>query len=357
MRNITLLVCSLIMPLGFPTGALAETRRVVLPSGSVIPVLLDSELSSRTARVGETFTATVRQGSDDAGMPEGTRIEGVIREAQRFENGRPGFLDLDFRRMVTPGGQRRTLSGSLIALNGKNVTSSEGRLVATENKSADRNKFIGIGAGGGLLIGALAKKDALLSTILGAGAGYLYNEFANKPKSGDVNLKRGTEFGIRLDRPFTFETNQAPGELHRPTTEGDSPLLSENRYARQEDRNNENDIFVTINDNEVAFDSAKPYLRNDQVMVPLEAISEAAHFSYRYNKSNRMVTARNGRLRMAVGSRVAVLNGRRRSLPAPCEIREEVVYVPLAFINLATGGTAVWDSDSRTAILTTSSPQ
>src|SRR5437588_426473 len=82
---------------------------------------------------------------------------------------------------------------------------SDGRLVATNDKSKDRTKFIGIGAGAGLLIGALTKQNTLASIFLGAGAGYAANELGNK-KPSDVSLKAGTEFGVRLDRQFTFDT-------------------------------------------------------------------------------------------------------------------------------------------------------
>ena len=160
--------------LGAPSArANAPVRRVVLESGSVIPIRLDRALSSKTAHTGDRFTATVRSGSDDAGMPEGTRIEGVVREASRYEGGHPGVLDLDFRRMVTPGGQSHALNGSVIALNGKGIQRANGRLMAPEDRNKDRLKFIGLGAGGGLLIGKLTKSNSTLSTILGAGAGYL----------------------------------------------------------------------------------------------------------------------------------------------------------------------------------------
>jgi hypothetical protein len=354
MKTTLLLVGALIAPLALSSPqALAQTRQVRLESGAVIPVFLDKDLSSKTARTGEKFSATVRYGNEDAGMPQGTRIEGVIREVQRFSDGKPGVLDLDFRRMVTPGGQSRALSGSLIALNGKTTTASDGRLTATGDKGTDRNKFIGIGAGSGLLIGALAKKDALLSTILGAGAGYLFNEFANKPKTGDVNLKSGTEFGIRLDRGLTFQSNQAQGDWHR-SDKASVQTISDARYSNNETyKNTYQDIGMFIDGKEVTFGSAKPFMRSGQVMMPLDSVSRAANFSYRYNRSNHILTARNGSLRMDINSRVAVMDRRRYWLPVACELREDTVFAPLPFLNIVTGGTTVWDADSRTAILTT----
>lgn len=377
MRTVTLLypnragplmACAVMTLFGLTAPASADpTRRVVLPAGSVIPVRLDQEMSSKTARSGERFTTTVRLGNDDAGMPEGTRIEGVIREAQRSQDGKPGMLDLEFNRMVTPGGQNRQITGSLIALNGKGVKPSDsGRLIATGDKSKDRLKFIGIGAGGGLLIGTLTKNNAILSTLLGAGAGYLYNEFGNKPKPGDVNLKAGAEFGIRLDRELAFDTNQPAGYAQTTDRGANDDRSNSGRYSdRQSTRLNDaqnridrpsdstDDIGMMIDDRDVPFDSAKPFMRGSQVMVPLEAVARAANFDYRYDKANRMISARSGALRLPLNSRIARMNGARHRMAVASEERDGTLYVPLQFISLATGATAIWESDSRTVILTT----
>ena len=58
------------------TTALAQ-RTETLNSGSVVKVRLDQELNSRSAHVGDRFTATVVPGSDDFGLPSGTRFEAV----------------------------------------------------------------------------------------------------------------------------------------------------------------------------------------------------------------------------------------------------------------------------------------
>ena len=336
------------------SGGIAQAkspiRRVVLESGTVIPVRLDRALSSKTTRTGDRFTATVRFGNDDAGMPEGTQIEGVVRESRRYEQGTPGVLDLDFRRMVTPGGQSRALFGSVVALNGKGIQRTNGLLISTADKNKDRLKFIGLGAGGGFLLGKLTKSNSTWSTILGAGAGYLYNEFANKPKPGDVSLKSGAEFGLRLDRQFTFDTNQPESDV-RSTDELDrNESYTDNRGDAAAALD---EIGMRIDDEDLKFGTARPFLRNGEVLVPLDTVSRAAGFSYRYNKNNRVVSTRNGAMRLPLDSRYAVMNGKRYTLPVAGEMRDDTVYVPLQFLNLTTGGTALWDADSRTIHLTT----
>jgi len=336
-------------------GAQAASRRVVLSPGSVIPVRLDQSLSSKTARVGDRFTATVRYGQDAAGLPEGTRVEGVVREAVSSANGKPGVLDMDFRRMVTPGGQVRTLTGSLIALDARSVQRSEsGRMVATADKSKERLKFIGIGAGAGLLVSVLTKGDRLTDTLLGAAAGYLYNEFGNKPKPGNVNLKAGTEFGVRLDRELVFQTHQPDTSLAAAQShKGRDPAsLPNDRTADMLTEGSSAAIGMRINDQNVTFDTDQPFMRNGVSFVPLEPVAKAANFDYSYVPNQKMIRARNGDLRMGIGSRIAVLNGARRRLNAAPEVRNGAVYVPMQFIGLATGGSVHWDASSRTVVLT-----
>jgi hypothetical protein len=179
-------------------------RRMTLPTGTVIPVRLDEALSSNENREGDRFTATVVSGRDDAGLPEGTRIEGVVREAIAENNGKPGVLDLDIRRIVFPNESTKTITADVISLNGKNIDRKDGRLVASgSNRSNEQLKWVGIGAGAGLLISTLTKGNTLVDTLLGAGAGYLYSELQRKGAS-DVNLKAGTEFGVRLNKPLAF---------------------------------------------------------------------------------------------------------------------------------------------------------
>jgi len=339
--------------------AFAQSRsRVTLPDGTVIPVTLDTALSSRTNRPGDRFTATVRPGYDDAGLPRGTRIEGEVREALPSGGGKPGILDVDFRRVIFPNGQARSLdAASLISLDNKSLSrSSDGRIVASANTSKDRAKFIGIGAGAGLLIATVAKQNTLASLLLGAGAGYLYNELQGK-KPGDVNLKVGTEFGVRMDRQFAFDSDLAPARV------GLSPPDASDRYYHRGDlatpapfdRTNREigDIGVMIDDRNVDFGSLHPVMRGPNVLIPLKAAAKTGRFDYTYDPETEMVRARGGSLKLALGSRIAIFNGERRRMDAAPEMRNGTMFVPMQFVALAVGGSAYWDAASRTVVITT----
>jgi len=200
----------------------------------------------------------------------------------------------------------------------------------------------------------LTKGDRLTDTLLGAAAGYLYNEFGNKPKPGNVNLKAGTEFGVRLDRELVFQTHQPDTSLAAAQShKGRDPAsLPNDRTADMLTEGSSAAIGMRINDQNVTFDTDQPFMRNGVSFVPLEPVAKAANFDYSYVPNQKMIRARNGDLRMGIGSRIAVLNGARRRLNAAPEVRNGAVYVPMQFIGLATGGSVHWDASSRTVVLT-----
>ena len=172
---------------------------MTLNAGTVIPVELDQTLSSRASREGDRFTATVRSGSDDAGLPEGTKIHGIVTEATPASGGKPGILDAEFNRITFPGSAARAIKGSLTSLDTGTVErDASGKLVAKNRRAADRLKWVGIGAGAGALISVLTKGNTITNVLLGAGLGYLYNELSNQ-RVGDVELAAGTDFGVMLD--------------------------------------------------------------------------------------------------------------------------------------------------------------
>jgi hypothetical protein len=182
-------------------------RTINIPAGVVIPVTLDSEISSATARVGDTFTATVQsQRLGDSEFPAGSKIEGVITEARRRQGDDPGVLDLDFRTVVLPDGSRYNLNAELTSLDNSNIdTSQQGRIVAKNSDNNDRLKVIGIGAGAGYLIGkVLLKKDGLLSAVLGAAGGYLYDRNRDKNRASEAVLPVGSKIGVKLTNSLGY---------------------------------------------------------------------------------------------------------------------------------------------------------
>lgn len=180
------------------TGSSAQpiARTVMFRENTVIPVTLNRNLSSKTATVGERFTATVESTS---GLPSGTIVEGHVSTVRAKDTADPGVLGLDFDRFVLPDGRTVSIDGSLIGLDSKSVKNENGRLVA--QKRQDDMKYVGVGAGAGALIALATKNNVLTSAVIGAALGYLYQQ--TQKDSRDVTLNTGTRFGVVLNQDIT----------------------------------------------------------------------------------------------------------------------------------------------------------
>jgi len=190
-----------------PPPRRAETRnfrRIVAPAGCVIPVTLDTRLNSRENVTGDKFTATIVSGRDDCNLPPGTKFQGVVTDAIPARGGKPGVLEVDFQQIILPDGTAKTIQASAYSMDNKYVTRGDaGRLMSKSTNNNERMKWVGIGAGAGLLLGTVSRGNALLDTILGGGAGYLYSELQRKG-AHNVDVGAGTEMGVRIDQRVAF---------------------------------------------------------------------------------------------------------------------------------------------------------
>jgi hypothetical protein len=134
-----------------------------VPEGTKISVVTDQSVSSKTAKIGQPVTGTVAQDVTSGGkvvIPKGSPVKLTVSSVQA--SGRlstPAKLYLRLRT-VTVSGKTYTVA-----------TSSAGRTLGGKGKRDA--EFIGGGAAGGAVIGALAGggKGAAIGAAAGAGAG------------------------------------------------------------------------------------------------------------------------------------------------------------------------------------------
>jgi hypothetical protein len=330
-----------------PAAATQPVRRdpaMVIPQGTVIPVRLDRALSSATARQEDLVTVTVRSTRDgDAEFPRDTKIRGIVSDVQRADGEQPGMLDLAFREVLLPDGRKANIEGSLVSLDAKTVTQTDGHLVVRDRQSNDRLKFIGIGAVGGLILGRLTK-HTLEGTLLGAAAGYLYSEYdRKKAQPTDVVVADGTEFGVRLDQQLTYHPSRAFAAARADYLRAPLPPVSPPSQ----------DIRVYLDGQAISFAAAQPFEQGGIVLVPLAPVMGQARVGYNYDE--RLQTLRvdtsEGELDLKIGDRSALLNGETEDLETPAQVRDGVVFVPLHFLALATGTRVVWVADTRTVTM------
>jgi hypothetical protein len=195
-------------------GVQAQSHKVALDPGTVIAVHLKDSLSSNESHKGDRFVAIVddsksnRDWGSDA-LPAGTKVKGYVRAVKPKVDKNPGMLDLTFDMIILPDGRSIGILGSLISLDNKSITKDKhGRLIANKTHSTDRLTYVGYGAGAGALVGLItSRKHVVEDTLLGAGAGLLAGALAKGKSPGDVKLKPGTQMGIRLDNPLSYSRN------------------------------------------------------------------------------------------------------------------------------------------------------
>lgn len=172
------------------------------PKGSVLPVKLDERLSSGDSEVGDKFTATIdtKGDNDYFGLPTGTKIEGHVSFVQAKKGDTPGVLGLKYDSILMADGTRVPIEASMIGLDNDSVTTKKGRIMVKDQaKSKDDMKYVGTGAGAGVLLALATKGNVISNAVIGGALGYLYQHFlGNKDDVREVELKRGQELGVKL---------------------------------------------------------------------------------------------------------------------------------------------------------------
>ncbi len=175
-----------------PTPVAAGPKNYTVPAGTSVSVQLPAEISTKTAKVGQRFTANL---SSDlivdgkvlarAGAPVQGSITEVISGSKTI-GGKP-TLGLTFDNMMFAGGDR--------PINGRLT-----QVAAKSDKGRDTAKIAG-GAVAGGVIGHQVDSDQgkVIGAILGAAAGTA----AAKKTGQEVVLPAGTVVGFTLDSPVT----------------------------------------------------------------------------------------------------------------------------------------------------------
>ena len=170
-----------------------EPKPLVVPADTVIAVVLDQTISSKTSKSGDRFSATVEAPIEVEGkvaIPKGARAEGVVNDAKaagRFKGGATLSLTLT---SVTVGGKDHEIQTSAA------MTSSKGKGKRTA-------AMVGGGAAGGAAIGAVAGggKGAAIGALIGAAAGTGGAGFTG---NRDITLAAETALDFKLLQPVSI---------------------------------------------------------------------------------------------------------------------------------------------------------
>ncbi len=183
-----------------PKPAPAPTPVVhALASGATVSATADREISSKTDKAGQTFTATVANDVTDASgtvvIPAGAKVTLTIAEIHESENkgDKTGKLSLT-ATSVEMGGTSYSLDASAVALD---------RMLRDRKTNAGDVAKVGAGTAAGAIVGRVIggnTKGAVIGGIIGGAIG---TQRAVETQDRDVVVPAGSRVELTLNGAFT----------------------------------------------------------------------------------------------------------------------------------------------------------
>ena len=172
----------------------------VIAVDTVIPLKLDTRLSSFDAQVGDSFTATLDTNGENRylGLPRDTQVFGSVTYVRRHRDRQPGIMELTFDHLVLPNGRSIPVEGRVIGLDANSVTRrTNGATMVRNMPQTGRVVFAGYGEGSGVIVGIHTKvrlAHGMIDELLDSATNTRQREL----QSRDVELRPGTGIGLRL---------------------------------------------------------------------------------------------------------------------------------------------------------------
>ncbi|HEY6207808.1 MAG TPA: hypothetical protein VIW28_02000 [Gemmatimonadales bacterium] len=173
---------------------------LTLAAGTKLSLSVSDTISTRSAKPGDGFTATVSEDVRDASgrvvIPAGSSVSGTIVAADPAPNPRsPGRLELDVRTVTVRGTGypvEATVESKDSVMQGRGVTGGDAAKV-------------GGGAAAGAIVGKIIggnRKGAVIGGLAGAAAGAAA---ARASRDIDVVLPKGAGITIKLTKPLAVK--------------------------------------------------------------------------------------------------------------------------------------------------------
>jgi len=178
----------------------AAPAPLMLAAGTRVPATASDTISTRSAKAGDPFTATVSQDVKDATgrivVPAGSTVSGTITAADPAPNpNSTGRIDLSVTT-VTVQGKSYAVDASVVGMD----TIMKGRGVT----KADAAKVAG-GAVAGAIVGKLLGKNTKGAVIGGAAGAAAGAAAARASRDIDVVIPKGAAITIKLNAPLTVK--------------------------------------------------------------------------------------------------------------------------------------------------------
>ena len=194
------------------TSAMLAQESLALPSGTTVHMKLETPISTKTSKVGDTFAGRVTEPvmlNGKTVIPVGAGIRGQIvklTEPRRVK-GKP-TIELRPDTITMPDGEKYEFHATVVDTDASTKTSvnDEGQIKGKGRDGKDMRN-IAIGTGAGLTVGAVAGggKGALIGATIGAGVTVAH--WLSKHKSAE--LPAGSEIVMELNRPMSMSSSSS----------------------------------------------------------------------------------------------------------------------------------------------------
>jgi hypothetical protein len=173
-----------------PVMGQRRTKRptYTVPAATTIRVRLNQQLTSKSARVGDSFTSTVVDPVYVRGVeviPASSTVSGKVTQVTKAaRRGRAGSISVAFTSIDTPKPNHYAINGSLATADGESG-------VAGASSKKRKAQFVGRG----VVVGGLMNGAAGVAT--GATVGVMRGMIK---KGNEAEIKPGTEFNVVLNK-------------------------------------------------------------------------------------------------------------------------------------------------------------
>jgi hypothetical protein len=203
-----------------------------IPVDTVISLRMNTYLSSKTAHVGDKFTATVSVPVYIDGreaIPAGATIEGRVTQvtpAKRMN--KSGMIAIDFDTITLPNGLNTQIVGLLTSDDPDTQRQIDDENQVSGGKGKDATVFVGGSGVLGAILGGVSGggKGAAVGGAVGAGIGL---GAVLLSKGQEATVPTGTEFGLRLKQPLPM-----PNEANTYDPAADNRGAQNNQPAAQD---------------------------------------------------------------------------------------------------------------------------
>jgi type IV secretion system protein VirB10 len=210
---LAVLSASALWALQEPVQQTQSEFEMVVPEGTVIPIVLTAYLNTRSTQVGDTLYADTTYPiwiQQRLVIPKGSTIRGTVTEVVR--PGRikgKGRLAIRFDDILLPNGVKREFTATFRGIHGpgeENIDRKSETVSGGSSNGADAGTVVGT-TSEGAIIGAIVDRGtgAAIGAGAGAAAGLATVLFT---RGRDLVLSPGTQFDLELKKPMKFAYNE-----------------------------------------------------------------------------------------------------------------------------------------------------